>query len=320
MSNSSAVAACDLDNDGYQDLYVGGMGRLGDNMDYRSVNISFGLKEITQDRLFRNNGDGTFSEITESAFGPAVNIRSTKAVACADVDGDGWLDIYTGNHGDMEFVRFDHPAHHGHYNDLFRNNGDLTFTDVSEQAGVAGGPIVMREPGGEPITFGNPQSGTVHEGYDPELRDVNGNRVGDPSGQTWGVLFYDYDDDGDPDLWVADDGDRLKVYRNESTPGSVRFVPVARRMGLDRSGAWMSFAAADYDGDADLDVFVTNVGFHPLLRLPPYPGGDCAYSHRFVWGTCSHFLLRNDMEEAEGRRPRLLRRRGSQAPGSSRAA
>ena len=228
------MAACDLDNDGYQDLYVGAMGRLGDNMDYRSINISSGLREITKDRLFRNNGDGTFAEITESAFGPAVNIRSTKAVACADVDGDGWLDIYTGNHGDMEFVRFDHPAHHGHYNDLFRNNGDMTFTDVSEQGGVAGGPIVMRNPGGEPISFGNPQSGTVYEGYDPELRDAGGSRVGDPSGQTWGILFYDYDDDGDPDLWVADDGDRLKVYRNESTPGSVRFVPVARRMGLDQ--------------------------------------------------------------------------------------
>ena len=297
ISNSSAVAACDLDNDGYQDLYVGAMGRLGDHMDYRSINMSTGLKVITKDRLFRNNRDGTFTEITESAFGPAVNIRSTKAVACADVDGDGWLDLYIGNHGDMEFVRFDHPAHHGHYNDLFRNNGDMTFTDVSEQAGVAGGQIVMRSPNGEPITFGSPSSGAMYEGYDPDLRDAAGNRVGDASGQTWGVLFYDYDDDGDPDLWVADDGDRLKIYRNESTPGSVRFVPVARRMGLDKSGAWMSFALADYDGDADLDVFVTNVGFHPLLRLPPYPGGDCAYGHRFVWGTCGHFLLRNDMGE-----------------------
>ena len=297
VSNSSAVAACDLDNDGYQDLYVGAMGRLGDHMDYRAISMSPGLKVITKDRLFRNNRDGTFTEITESAFGPAVNIRSTKAVACADVDGDGWLDIYTGNHGDMEFVRFDHPAHHGHYNDLFMNNGDMTFTDVSEQAGVAGGQIVMRSPDGEPITFGSPSSGAMYEGYDPDLRDAAGNRVGDASGQTWGVLFYDYDDDGDPDLWVADDGDRLKVYRNESSPGSVRFVPVARRMGLDKSGAWMSFALGDYDGDVDLDVFVTNVGFHPLLRLPPYPGGDCAYGHRFVWGTCSHFLLRNDMGE-----------------------
>ena len=298
VSNSSAVAACDLDNDGYQDLYVGAMGRLGDNMDYRSINISSGLKVITQDRLFRNNRDGTFTEVTETAFGPAVNIRSTKAVACADVDGDGWLDLYIGNHGDMEFVRFDQPAHHGHYNDLFRNNGDMTFTDVSEQGGVAGGQIVMRNPNGEPIVFGNPSSeGSVYEGYDPRLSDAAGNRVGDPSGQTWGVLFYDYDDDGDQDLWVADDGDRLKIYRNQSTPGSVKFVPVARRMGLDKSGAWMSFALADYDGDADLDVFVANVGFHPLLRLPPYPGGDCAYGHRFVWGTCSHFLLRNDVGE-----------------------
>ena len=293
-SNSTAVAACDLDNDGYQDLYVGAMGRLGDNLDFRSINVSSGLKAITQDRLFKNNRDGTFTEITETAFGPHVNIRSAKAVACADVDGDGWLDIYVGNHGDMEFVRFDSPAHHGHYNDLFINNGDLTFTEVSASAGVAGGPIVMRNTGGEPITFQDPTSDNVYEGYNPNLRDSAGNRVGEPSGQTWAVLFYDYDDDGDQDLWVADDGDRLKVYRNESIPGDIRFIPVARPMGIDKAGSWMGFAVGDYDSDADLDIFITNAGFHPLLRLPPYPGGDCAYGHRFVWGTCSHFLLRND--------------------------
>ena len=66
-------------------------------------------------------------------------------------------------------------------------------------------------------------------------------------------------------------------------------------MGIDVIGQWMGFALGDYDSDEDLDVFVTNIGYHPLTRRPvPFPGADCAYTHQFDWGTCLHFLLRND--------------------------
>ena len=294
VSSSTAAAACDLNNDGYQDLYVAAHGRMGDLMDYRSVTVVQGLREVIKDRLFLNNRDGTFTEITDSAFGDGVNIRSGMAVACSDVDGDGWLDIYVGNRADEDLIRFDVPKHHGHYNDLFRNNGDLTFTDVSAEAGVAGQQIVMRDPFGIPYTYQDGGTGRLYEGYDPELRDGAGSRAGDPAGQSRAVLFFDYDDDGDQDLWVADDGDRLKVYRNDSTPGNFLFTAVGRAMGVDMAGAWMGFAVGDYDGDADLDVFVTNIGYHPLLRLPPPPCADCAYGQRFAWGTCAHFLLRNN--------------------------
>ena len=105
------------------------------------------------------------------------------------------------------------------------------------------------------------------------------------------MLFFDYDDDSDPDLWVASDGDRLHLFRNDSTPGKVRFTPVARAIGIDKVGNWMGFALGDYDGDADMDVFVTNVGYHTLTRPPQEkPGGDCAYHARFTWGTCQHLL------------------------------
>ena len=295
ISNSTGVAACDFNNDGYQDLYVGAHGRKGDGLDYRSADESDGLRAAISDRLYLNKGDGTFEDITLGAFGEAVNLRSAMSVACADVDGDGWLDIYVANRADFDFVRFTVPQHHGHYNVLYRNNGDLSFSDISEEAGVRGEQITMRAPDGFAIEFYDPETGEFYEGYDPRLTDRFRNRVGDPTGQSWATLFFDHDDDGDPDLWVAHDGDRLEVYRNDTDGGKVKFTSVEAEMGIDVIGQWMGFALGDYDSDEDLDVFVTNIGYHPLTRRPvPFPGADCAYTHQFDWGTCLHFLLRND--------------------------
>ena len=294
-SNSTGVVACDIDNDGFQDVYVGSRGRHLDALDFRSAEVHAGLREAITDRLFLNNGDGTFSDITGSAFGLTVNLRSAASIACADVDGDGWLDIYVGNRADFDFVRFDRPHHHGNYNLLYMNNGDLTFTEVAAQVGVDGPQITMRAPDGRALLFQDPDTGELFEGFDPTIRDFAGNPVGDPTGQTWAILFFDHDDDGDPDLWLADDGDRMKVFRNDSTDGRVRFSDIGRDLGIDKAGSWMGFALGDYDGDEDLDVFVTNAGFHPLTQQPPpIPGGDCAYAHQFGWGTCYHLLLRND--------------------------
>lgn len=306
-SNSSGAVACDLNNDGYQDLYVGSRGiaamgpakEKGDGLDFRSAlgndEPARQHREAIKDRLFLNNGDGTFTDITASAIGDAVNLRSAASIACADMDGDGWLDIYVGNMIDEDFFQFKQPTHPGHYNVLYRNNADLTFQEIAESAGVRGGQIMLRDPQGQPVVFKDPETGQEYEGYDPTVKDANGNRVGDPTGRTHAVLFFDYDDDGDPDLWVANDGDRLHVFRNDSSEGDIRFTPVSHAMRIDTVGNWMGFAVGDYDGDADLDVFVTNQGYH-LRLFPPQEeiGGDCRYTERFDWGTCLNFLLRND--------------------------
>ena len=298
-NNSSGAMACDLDNDGYQDLYVGARGVIGDDLDYRSAEggdmSARVLRAKISDHLFRNNGDGTFTAVTASAFGDDVNIRSASSIACADVDGDGFLDIYVGNAVDEDWFIFDEASHAGHYNRLYMNNGDLTFEEVSQSVGVAGEQIMLRDVAGESILFTDPETEETYEGWDPTILDAAGNVVADPSGRTHGVMFFDHDDDGDPDLWVANDGHRPYVYRNDSAPGDVRFTPVAEAMGIDQSGNWMGFAVADYDGDSDLDVFIANVGPH-LRRFAPQeePGGDCRYSERFSWGTCLHYLLRKD--------------------------
>ena len=297
--NSSGAIACDLDNDGYKDLYVGARGIIGDGLDFRSAEgvdiASRHLRKAIGDRLLVNEGDGTFTDVTVSAIGKQVNIRSASSIACADVDGDGWLDIYVGNAVDEDWFMFDVASHAGHYNRLYINSGDMTFSEMSEDVGVDGGPIMLRDPNGEPILFADPDTGSQYEGYDPSLVDAGGNRIADPSGRTHAVLFFDHDDDRDPDLWVANDGHRPYVFRNDSTPGNVQFTPVAEAMGVDQSGNWMGFAVGDYDSDQDLDLFVTNVGFHLRLFEPQQePGGDCRYTERFHWGTCLHYLLRND--------------------------
>ena len=301
-SNSSGAVACDLNNDGYQDLYVGARGVSGKGLDFRAAlgddDTASQLRRAATDRLFVNNRDGTFTEITDSAFGDSPNVRSAASAACADVDGDGWLDIYVGNLMTEDFLLFSRSSHPGHYNVMYRNNGDLTFQEIAESVGVQGPEILMRDAKGQPLVFEDAETGTEYEGYDPNARDARGNRVGDPTGRTHAVLFFDYDDDGDPDLWVASDGDRLHLFRNDSTPGKIRFTPVARAIGIDKVGNWMGFALGDYDGDADMDVFVTNVGYHTLTRPPQEkPGGDCAYHARFTWGTCQHLLLRNDSSD-----------------------
>ena len=302
LSNSTAAAACDFDNDGYQDLYVAGYGLIGDELDYRSAVGDEALTYAIKDRLLRNLAGERFEDVTDTAFGDAANVQSAITIACGDVDNDGWIDVFVGNRLDQDFIRFDDPRHHGHYNRLYINNGDLTFDDITEAAGLISPPIKMLDPDGVPMQWEDPDSGEMTTGYDASLKDANGNRIGDPTGQTLASLFFDHDSDGDLDLWLADDGDTLKVYRNDTDGDSVSFTSIESEMGVDSVGAWMGFAVGDFDSDEDLDVFITNIGYHFLLYdVPPVPSGDCAYSHAYGWGTCYHFLLRNDgvKEDAE---------------------
>ena len=173
-TNTTGAVACDFDNDGFQDLYVGAWGNPRDGLGFRSPSEFQGNSDL----LFINNGDGFFRDVTDAAFGSAVNIRSATTVACADVDGDGWLDIYVGNLADDDFINLQRPNHPGHYNMLYRNRGNLTFDEIAEEAGVKGPQVAMRDTEGQPILFRDPETGEQYEGYDPTTTDQLGNRVG----------------------------------------------------------------------------------------------------------------------------------------------
>ncbi len=252
-SNSTGVVACDLNNDGYQDIYISAQGIVGDGKGFEAAADDPALRAAITDRLLINDGSGTFIDITDAAFGDAANTRTGTSPACADINRDGWLDIFVSNRSDLDNIHPGTPTR-GNLNALYLNNRNLTFTEMGAQAGVSGEQVV-----------------------------------------SWATLFFDYDDDGDPDLWTADDGGPVKIYRNDTEDDEPRFTAVERPMGLDKSGNWMGFALGDYDGDADLDVFVANIGYHPKTRPLPLEGssGDCSIAQQFESATCAHYLLAN---------------------------
>jgi len=205
------VAVGDFDNDGFEDLYVTGVGG---------------------NTLYRNNGDGTFTDITAKA-GVAATGWSTSA-GFFDFDNDGRLDIFVARYLEWSFAdnrfcgerkpggrAYCHPDNYpGTTNILYHNNGDGTFTDVSRQAGIA-----------------------------------------QPGGKSLGVAFSDFDGDGWPDIYVANDSVRCFLYRNNHD-GTFTDVSLPAGVGYNEDGksfAGMGVDFADYDNDGRPDIIVTDL-------------------------------------------------------------
>ena len=203
-----AAAAADIDNDGDADLYVANFG---------------------QDVLYRNNGDGTFTDITEAAG--IDNTLWSIAAVYLDFDVDGDLDIFVVNYLVYELsmpvttfkgiVGYGHPrSYEGTPDVLYRNNGDGTFTNIAETAGVT-----------------NPTEG-----------------------RGMAAVACDYDNDGFPDIYVTNDTNRNFLYHNNGdgtfTDESL-FIGVGYDESGVAEGS-MGIDCGDYNRDGWLDLIVAN--------------------------------------------------------------
>ena len=268
----SGLAWGDYDNDGDPDLFL--VNFYASILDAPPEGASVG-----RPALYRNEGNGRFTDVTESA---RLGRRSFGlAAAWGDYDDDGDLDLYVSNYGS---------------NILYRNNGDGTFLDVTQKAGVgdegfsAGiawgdfdndGRIdlyvtnyvqfryrpedrarAVRQYGTEiPYTINPtvylPAGNRLYRNRgDGTFRDVARQAgVANAGGRSLGAAWFDFDNDGWTDLYVANDVSANGVFRNL---GDGRFSDIgASSMAADYRGA-MGLAVADIDHDGDLDLFVTH--------------------------------------------------------------
>ncbi len=251
----------DYDNDGDTDIFVLRGAWMFDQGQIRNS-------------LLRNNGDGTFSDVTYEA-GLAYPPRPTQAATWGDFDYDGDLDLYIGNESRMAMESRD-----GDYtSQLFRNNGDGTFTDIASEAGVTNDRYCKAVTAGDYDNDGDLDLYLSNVGENRLYRN-NGDRtftdvapalgVTEPAGRSFATWFFDYNNDGWLDLFVAayeadigdvaadylgreHDGVSPRLYQND---GMGRFVDVTDSVGLDHPYLPMGANFGDLDNDGWLDVYL----------------------------------------------------------------
>ena len=276
----SGAVILDYDNDSWMDVFIVDGGSLAEPA----------VAARARHRLYRNRGDGSFTDVTTAS---GLRHSGYGMGACAgDVDNDGWTDIHVTSVGS---------------NVLFRNQGDGTFVDTTARAGLRSSSwstscafadldrdgdldlfVVdyLKAPVSSPPFCGNARLKIrqyCHPLNYPQLPNHvyrnDGGRFTDMSasagissrtGYGLGVVIADFDDDGWPDVFVANDSVPNVLFFNE---GGWRFTEGALAAGVavapdGRPRAGMGVDAGDYDGDGRLDLIVTNHEFetHGLYR------------------------------------------------------
>jgi enediyne biosynthesis protein E4 len=274
------IALLDYNNDGLLDIFVVNGGRITSPM-HTPENFDRS-NPIYWNRLYRQNKNGSFTDVTrEAGLANPGDGNYGMGVAVGDYDNDGYPDIYVTNYG---------------RNILYHNNGDGTFTDVTEKAGVRGGGwsasagffdydndgkldlFVTRYMewntqdsktcGGEWHTYCPPEefpattSILYHNRGDGTFEDVSSKSgIAAKKGRGLGVAFADYDDDGFTDVFVANDGMQQFLFHNNGN-GTFTERALEAGAGLSEDGrrlSGMGVVFQDYDNDGRPDIIVTEL-------------------------------------------------------------
>jgi hypothetical protein len=277
-TTGTGVAIFDYDSDGWPDIFIVNGTKLE----------GFPTGQAPTNHLYRNNHDGTFTDVTQKSG--LAHTGWGQGVCVGDYDNDGHLDLYVTYYGK---------------NVLYRNNGNGTFTDVSEKSGVAGtgkawgtgcafidydrdGHIDLMvanyvdfdlstapAPGdrvtclwkGVPVMCGpqglpGAKNILYHNRGDGTFEDVTKKaHIDETEGHyAFSVTTFDFDDDGWPDIFVACDSTPSILYRNNHD-GTFKDVAITSGAAFNedgRSQAGMGSTAADFNGDGRIDIFKTN--------------------------------------------------------------
>ena len=273
----------DYDKDGCVDLFVGRYVKFDPKYRnfYAADNYPGPLDyEGETNKLYHNNCDGTFTDVTEKS-GIAAYVGRTMGVTAADFDGDGWDDIYVANDRTENF--------------LFHNKHDGTFEEVGNDTGTAFGqngestssmgPVFADFEGRGVLDLwvtdghynrllhnpGAPADGSLSAGWNlgkqgfEDLGASNGVSQTNAQYVSWGTGVYDFDNDGFPDILIFHGG-LIHLIPQEHTlfrgVGAAHFQDVSREAGPVLSVRTTARGAcfADYDNDGKVDAFLVNLG------------------------------------------------------------
>ena len=284
-SSGSGITVFDYNNDGFMDIYLMNGKYLEGISDPDGI-----VFKNSHNELYKNNGNGTFTKVTEKAGVAGKNW--SMAASAIDLDNDGYQDLYVLNFGQNVF---------------YHNNGNGTFSDITASLGLGGpnklngftkwsigasfwdynmdgkldvmvGNFMAFDPAyfspatpnlmPSPAEYNGQASILYEQQSDGKFMDVTQkNKLFYPDSKCMGLTIFDYDDDGDLDIFQANDHHLNFLFRNDN--GTFNEVAIASGVAANNNGIGtgsMHATIGDIDGDGLIDILVSDLNHGALYR------------------------------------------------------